>query len=160
MKLLSIMLVMSAVACAAAWGRGLDIIGFPHRSLLRVRPVDDVSKHLEPIVSLDLVENETAFSVHADLPGVSKDEVEVNIDDGVLTISAHKENHYEESTDTVHHMERSYGTYERSIRLPKNVKVSEVSATVEDGVLEVTLPKDTEHPVTDAVKVPIVERSE
>ncbi|CAM9123504.1 unnamed protein product, partial [Ectocarpus fasciculatus] len=110
---------------------------------------------------LDLVESESAFSIHADLPGVSMEDMEVNIEDGILTISAHKKNRHEESTDTVHHKERSYGTYERSIRIPKNVKVSDLSATVENGVLEVTLPKDAEHPPAQAVPVtvPIVDRS-
>ncbi|CAM9698751.1 unnamed protein product, partial [Ectocarpus fasciculatus] len=104
---------------------------------------------------LDLVENEASYSIHADLPGVNKDDVEVNIEDGILTISAHKENRHEENTDTVHYMERSYGMYQRSIRLPKNVKPASVSATVQDGVLEVTLPKGS-LPAAAAVKVPVV----
>ena len=154
MKTLTLLFLLSALATTAAWIPALDIIGFPHPAL-RVSPADEVTKPLEPIMDLDLVENDSSFSIHADLPGVSKDDVEVNIEEGILTISAHKENRHEENTDTVHYMERSYGMYQRSIRLPKNVKPASVSATVQDGVLEVTLPKEGSLPAAESVKVPV-----
>lgn len=94
---------------------------------------------------LDLIETENAFTIYAELPGVDKEHVDINIDNGILTIKAEKERKYqEEQSTTVHHVERSYGNMERSVRLPKNVIASEVHASLENGVLEVTVPKRQE----------------
>ena len=127
------------------------------RSLSRSkkRGTDDIMKPLQPVMNLDLVEHEADFFVHAELPGVSKEDVDISIDKGVLTISAKKENKHEEKTSTVHHMERSFGTVQRSIRLPKKVVPGDVRATFENGVLEVTLPKQRNEEAPTALKVSI-----
>lgn len=98
-------------------------------------------KPLQPVMDIDLVENETSFSVHADLPGVDKSDVDIHIENGTVTITAQKKNSHEEKTATKHHIERSYGSVRRSIRLPNNANANAAQASFENGVLQITLPK-------------------
>ncbi len=98
-------------------------------------------RNLQPVMDLDLVEAEGEFTVHADIPGVKKEDVDIHIENGLVTITAQKKNFHEEKTATKHHIERSYGTVKRSIRLPNNADANNASASFENGVLEVKLPK-------------------
>ena len=111
-------------------------------------------KPLQPIMNLDLVEHDAEFSVHADLPGVNKEDIDIKIDNGILSISAKKENKHEEKTSTVHHMERSYGAVQRSFRRPNMVAPAGGRASSNNGVLKVTLPNEANASPT-AMKVPI-----
>ena len=114
----------------------------------------DAPKPILPAMSLDLVERENEFSLFADLPGVDRADVDISINGGVLSISAKKENKHEDQTATSYYIERSSGSMQRSIRLPKNVDTSDVTASFDTGVLQVTLPKKAEaKPAT--IKVPI-----
>ena len=134
------------------------LVTFPsERSLSKSKEhrVDNIMKPLQPVMNLDLVEHEADFFVHAELPGVNKEDVDITIDKGVLTISAKKENKHEEKSSTVHHMERCFGTVQRSIRLPKKVVPGDVRASFENGVLEVTLPKQPPEEPPTAQKVSI-----
>ena len=81
--------------------------------------------------------------------------MDIKINDGAITITAEKKNRHEETSATMHHVERSYGTVARSIRLPKNVEPSSIRASFENGVLEVTLPKKPEEPAPGGISVPI-----
>ena len=132
------------------------LVTWPEKTLSRHKKgeTNDFMKPLQPIMNLDLVEHDAEFSVHADLPGVNKEDIDIKIDNGLLTISAKKENKHEQKTSTVHHMERSFGTVQRSIRLPKKVVAADVCASFNNGVLEVTLPKQPNESPT-AMKVPI-----
>ncbi|CAM9698820.1 unnamed protein product [Ectocarpus fasciculatus] len=105
-------------------------------------------------MNLDLVEHGSEFTVHADLPGVKKEDIDIKVDNGILSISAKKESKHEGKTSTVHHMERRFGTVQRSLRLPKRVVAADVRASFNNGVLEVTLPKQANQSPT-AMKVPI-----
>jgi HSP20 family protein len=78
--------------------------------------------------------------VRADLPGLEKDDVNVEIDDGVLTISGERSEQREENRDDFYRSERSYGQFYRAIPLPDGVDTEAVEASFKDGVLEVTLP--------------------
>lgn len=118
------------------------------------RNTDDVMRPIQPVMSMDLVESENAFSLYADLPGVDRADLDITIDHGVLTISAKKENHHEDKTATAHYIERSSGSVQRSIRLPKNVDTTDLKATFDKGVLQLTLPKQPEVKPA-AIKVPI-----
>jgi HSP20 family protein len=80
------------------------------------------------------------FVVRADLPGVDKDDVHVEVDDDVLTISGERRDEQEEDRDGIFRSERSYGSFYRAIPLPEGVNADECDAKFNDGVLEISLP--------------------
>ncbi|KAI9334735.1 HSP20-like chaperone, partial [Obelidium mucronatum] len=90
---------------------------------------------------LDLTENEKGYIVHADLPGVKKDEVNITIKDNILTISGERNSKKETKDDQRHIVERSFGKFSRSVRLPNDANADAVTATMDHGVLELTLLK-------------------
>ena len=91
----------------------------------------------------DITEDENEYLVTADLPEVKKEEVKVNIDNGVISISGERKTKSEkkDKNKKYHRIERSYGSYQRSFRLPENVSEDGVKAEFKDGVLRVHLPK-------------------
>ncbi|THU60602.1 hypothetical protein C4D60_Mb07t14500 [Musa balbisiana] len=94
---------------------------------------------------IDWKETPEAHVFKADLPGLKKEEVKVEIEDGrILQISGERKSEEEENTDTWHRVERSRGKFLRRFRLPETVRVDQVRAAMEDGVLTVTLPKEEE----------------
>ncbi len=90
---------------------------------------------------LDVKEDEKAFHVTADLPGLSEKEVEVTFHDGVLTIRGEKKVERDEKKDTWHIIERSSGSFARQLGLPANIEEDKIEAKFEKGVLTVILPK-------------------
>ncbi|NNU26310.1 Hsp20/alpha crystallin family protein [Isoptericola sp. JC619] len=91
--------------------------------------------------------------VRAEIPGIDPDEdVEVTVDNGVLRISAHREERTRQEGDEFR-SEFRYGSFERRIRLPQGADVADVAATYRDGVLEVRLPLPAERPETRSVPV-------
>jgi len=79
----------------------------------------------------------------ADLPGLKKEEVKVEIEEGrVLQISGQRTKEKEDKNEKWHRVERSSGSFLRRFRLPENAKVNEVKAAMENGVLTVTVPKE------------------
>ena len=98
------------------------------------------SQDLTP--AIDITEREDLYMVHADLPGVKKEDIDINLENGVLTITAETRREREEkSGDRIIRQERSYGKYVRSLRLGTQVDETKVKATFKDGVLELELPK-------------------
>ena len=94
------------------------------------------------IPALDVVERENEFIVKAEMPGVKKDEIEVSLENGVLTIGAEtKSETVEKDGDRVIRQERRYGKYVRSLRIGKEIDEKKIKAAYKDGVLELTLPK-------------------
>ena len=91
---------------------------------------------------IDWKETPEAHIFKADLPGVKKEEVKVEVEDGrVLQISGERSREKEEKNDRWHRVERSSGKFLRRFRLPENAKLDEVKASMENGVLTVTVPK-------------------
>jgi len=102
----------------------------------------------------DVVETEGAYEVHLDLPGFKPEQIEVKVDDDVLTISAERKLEKREDKHGYLRTERSWGRYARSFVLPETVDAAEPKADYQAGVLKVTLAKKPEvKPKTVQVKV-------
>ncbi|XP_057477110.1 18.2 kDa class I heat shock protein-like [Actinidia eriantha] len=93
-------------------------------------------------VRIDWKEKPEAHIIQADLPGLNKEEVKVEVEDcRILQISGEKKREKEEKTDKWHRVERSVGKFVRRFRLPENVRMDQIKATMENGVLNVIIPK-------------------
>jgi HSP20 family protein len=90
---------------------------------------------------LDVRESEDRFDVTVDLPGLEPDQVNVTFEDGMLSISGKREFSTEDRGDTWHRIERSFGTFARSMRLPQTADTERIEATFDKGVLTVAVPK-------------------
>ena len=91
--------------------------------------------------AVDMSETDTEILVKAELPGVDPKEIEVNIAGTTLTIKGEKKEEREEKTENMHRVERSYGSFFRSINLPCEINEDKIEATFKDGVLNLKLPK-------------------
>ncbi|UCG38519.1 MAG: Hsp20/alpha crystallin family protein [bacterium] len=94
--------------------------------------------------AVDLIDKKDRILVKVELPGISREDVEISLKDDLLTISGEKKEEKEEKGENRYYMERSYGRFSRTLTLPVRVKGEKVKATFKDGVLEVTLPKAEE----------------
>ena len=93
---------------------------------------------------VDIEENEDAIHLSAEIPGVEKDSVKVELDNGVLTISGEKVEKAERRENGIYRSERRYGTFSRSFTLPDAVDQSRIDASFAEGVLELVLHKKPE----------------
>jgi HSP20 family protein len=91
--------------------------------------------------SVDISESDNAYLVKAEIPGVNKDDVKVTIEDGMLTLQGERKQEKEESGKKYHRIERSYGCFMRSFRLPDDADESAAKAEFKDGMLNITLNK-------------------
>jgi HSP20 family protein len=96
------------------------------------------------VPAMDLVEADDHFVVKADLPGLGEDDVAIEVQDNVLTISGAREAEHERKEKGWYRLERSYGSFNRSLTLPDGVDAERVEAKFDRGVLEVTIPKPEE----------------
>ncbi|KAJ4971305.1 hypothetical protein NE237_004404 [Protea cynaroides] len=116
-----------------------------------------VSSDTEAFVNtrIDWKETPEAHIFKADLPGLKKEEVKVEVEEGsVLQISGERSKEKEEKNDKWHRVERSSGKFLRRFRLPQNAKVDQVKATMENGVLTVTVPKEeVKKPEVKAIEI-------
>jgi HSP20 family protein len=94
--------------------------------------------------AVELVEEDGEFVLTAELPGMSKDDVDVSVDDNVLTLKGEKKTEREEAHNRMHIRERAYGTFERSFTLPRNVETEKIRADFHDGLVEIHMPKGEE----------------
>ena len=92
---------------------------------------------------VDVTENDKEVKVIAELPGLADKDVEVSLSNDVLTISGEKKSEKEDKGESYYRMERSYGSFHRSVQLPAEVDANKVEATFKNGVLNITLPKTT-----------------
>ena len=93
---------------------------------------------------VDIREEHDAVLLSAELPGVSKDEVTVQLENGVLTVSGEKKSEQSENENGFYRCERVYGAFKRSFRVPETVDAAKISAEFVNGVLKLTLPKRPE----------------
>lgn len=91
--------------------------------------------------SMDVSENKDAFVVKMEVPGMEPGEIQVSIEDATLTVKGEKKQEKDQRDEKYHRVERSYGAFERMVRLPSAVDAGKATATFKNGVLTATLPK-------------------
>ncbi len=95
-------------------------------------------------IKMDVKEDEKAYTVHAEMPGVSKDDIHVNVEGGMVTISAEvKRVNEQKEGEKLLHSERYYGKVSRGFTLGQDIDEANAKAKFDNGVLELTLPKKT-----------------
>lgn len=104
--------------------------------------VPDLTREWAP--RLDLAETATAIEVKAELPGLEKKDIDISLDGDLLIIKGEKHQEKEEKDKRFHRIERTYGSFYRTVRLPVEVRPDTIEAVYEDGILKVTLPKTEE----------------
>ena len=93
---------------------------------------------------MDVRETDKDIVVEAELPGIDEKDVSLSLQDGVLTIRGEKKHEHEEEKENYRMMERRYGSFQRSVRLPDTMDEDKVEASFNNGVLKVSLPKHPE----------------
>jgi HSP20 family protein len=93
------------------------------------------------IPAMDLVETDEDFVLRADLPGLSEDEVKIELEDNVLTVSGERKSEHEDRTEGYYRVERASGSFSRSLTLPEGVNAEAIKANFDKGVLEIRIPK-------------------
>jgi HSP20 family protein len=96
------------------------------------------------VPAMDLVETDDHLVLRGDLPGLTEDDVDIEIKDNVLTVSGERTAQHEDKAEGYHRVERSFGSFSRSLTLPHGVEPEKVEAKFENGVLEVEIPKPAE----------------
>jgi HSP20 family protein len=91
--------------------------------------------------SMDLSETDKEIEITAELPGLEEKDIQLNVADNVLTIRGEKKNEREETKKEYHLVERSYGSFTRTVQLPDGVNPDSIKAVMSKGVLKVTVPK-------------------
>ena len=91
--------------------------------------------------AMDLVETADHFVLRADLPGMSQDDVKIEFEDGTLTVSGERKAEHESKNEGYYRVERAFGSFSRSLTLPKGIDADAVSASFDRGVLEIRIPK-------------------
>jgi HSP20 family protein len=86
-------------------------------------------------------EGEFAYHVDADLPGVKKDDIKISVKGNIITLSGERKHKEEIKKEDYHRVESSFGKFERSFTLPEDADVENITASNEDGVLEIVVPK-------------------
>jgi HSP20 family protein len=91
--------------------------------------------------ALDVEETDNEFTLHIEIPGVKPDEVDVSIEENVLTIAGSRDFYSEKEAEGFRRIERQFGRFHRAVRLPDRVDPDKVSAGYKDGLLTITVPK-------------------
>jgi HSP20 family protein len=93
------------------------------------------------VPAMDLVEAGDQFVLRADLPGMSEEDIEIELEEGTLTVSGERKADHEQREEGFYRVERSFGPFSRSLTLPKGIDADAVSASFDRGVLEIRIPK-------------------
>ena len=153
----------------------MALVRFPYRSSLsaprtflddlpeRMRQMFEGTLAFEPLTepigwfpAMEIVEKDDALLVTAELPGVKKDDVDITLEEGILTIRGEKKEEItkDEKDNKFHMWERKYGSFQRSFTLPNEVEAEKIAAKFDNGILTLTLPK-TEKAKVQGRKIPI-----
>jgi len=111
----------------------------------------------ELLPAVDVAEDDKEVKLTAELPGMKEDDVEVVLRDDMLTVKGEKKSERKEDKENYHLTERRYGSFERTFRLPEAAMPDKISASFEDGILTVTVPKTTE-PKKEGRKIKVAKK--
>ncbi len=98
----------------------------------------------EWVPAVDVAETKNEVIVNVELPGMAPQDIDISLSEGILTIKGERKQKMEEGEENYHLIERSYGTFARSILLPTEVKHGKIRASYRNGILKVVLPKSAE----------------
>jgi HSP20 family protein len=105
------------------------------------------------VPKVDIVETADAFEVHLAVPGISKEDFKIELNDNYLTVSGERKFSTEKKDKNYHTIETQYGAFNRSFSLPDNVDASKINAKYNNGILELTIPKDEKKALKQTIKV-------
>ena len=127
----------------ARWNpfREIDDVFNRYNTGLLAKSFDDSSTEWAPLA--DITETEEAFHIRAELPGVKKEDVDVSLSNGVLTLKGERRTEEESKDEKQHRIERFHGTFVRRFDMPDNIDQGAITADYVDGVLDLTIPKTT-----------------
>lgn len=105
------------------------------------------------IPKVDIIENPESFEIQLAVPGLNKEDFKIELNDNFLTISGERKFKNEKKDRTFHSIETYYGTFSRSFSLPENVDGTKINASYNNGILEITIPKDEKKALKQTIKV-------
>ena len=128
------------------WPTGVDVVDRLHRDFDRLvdRVIGDSWTGQMLPYNVDVREDEGHYYVEAEMPGLSKDDIQITVENGLLTIAGEKKASSDETKGNLHIQERRYGKFSRQFTLPSAVDEEKVNATLKDGILTITLDKREE----------------
>lgn len=131
----------------------------PFRELANMQRVfDNLPKEQENAISaytplVNTREGEFAYHVDVDLPGIKKEDINIDVHEGTLTISGERNFTQEVKEEDYYKVETSFGKFQRAFTLPKNVDTENISASSNDGVLEIVIPKIEKDALTKKIEI-------
>ena len=105
------------------------------------------------VPKVDVIENETSYEIHFAVPGLNKEEFNIELKDNHLTVSGERKFTNEKKDKNYHAIKTNYGSFSRSFSLPENVDASKIKAKYDEGILELTVPKDEKKVLKQTIKV-------
>ncbi len=102
---------------------------------------------------VDIVENDNAFELHVAVPGMNKEDFQIEMKDNFLTVSGERKFTNEKKDANWHSIETQFGSFSRSFSLPENVDAGKINAKYNNGILEISIPKDEKKALKTTIKV-------
>lgn len=132
-----------------------DFSGLRFPKLFRTEflPFRPEFEEFEWIPEIEVLHKEGTFMVRADLPGLTKDDVKIEVTNELLTLSGERKSEKEEKGEGFYRTERKYGTFFRQIPLPEGAKTENANATFRNGVLEITMPMPKFEPTVRKLEI-------
>ncbi len=105
------------------------------------------------VPKVDIIENETSYEIHFAVPGLNKEDFNIELKDNYLTVSGERKLTNEKKEKNFHSIETNFGSFSRAFALPDNVDASKANAKYDKGILELTIPKDEKKTLKQTIKV-------
>ncbi len=105
------------------------------------------------VPKVDIAENEKSYELQIAVPGLTKDDFKIELNDGLLTVSGERKFTNEKKDKKFHSIETQYGSFVRTFNLPEHVDGEKINAVYNNGILEVTIPKDEKKTAKQTIKV-------